>query len=960
MTQKKWNYLLLVSFISIITAILLLSHYYKSLKTKEYTLATYEKISQNITNKLKVLIDEKNNATLTIALSQSRNEKMQRAIANNSDIRHLLRELSLELRKETDFKNVWFQVIDKHGLSMARSWREDGREDLAAVRADVRSMLIQPRIKTTISVGYFDLTFKAMVPIYTEAGEFLGIFETITHFNSIAEKLAQEGFSAVVLLNKKYTKQMTDPFTKLLINGCYVANKNAPKELLSYIEKRTLNYFLDKSRVYKVDTKSDSLVINYMLFSFDEQPMANILLFKSLSEVDNLKVENMILYSDLLALLVLFITIVAFLFLYYRDRTLNEMSEEKQKYLLLFLLSTAIGSWIYFELVLFEYNQSKIEYINEKQSDIIKNYKIIGDKFRSIATATYELSINKPEILELMKEAYRDSKESARKRLYALLKEEYEYLKSEQMRQLHFHLNNNESFLRFHRPEKYGDDLSSVRQTVSWVNSNNQNIDGFEEGRIFNGFRYLFALSYYDKKKKKSYHIGSVEASFNAYALIKEFIKEQGVRASFLVDKSVVESKVFEEERGNYNRSTFKDFAFETEISAHLKHGAKLIDMSRISLPNREMADKKIFSGEVFSFISEDKSSLYTFIPIKNPISKKVVAAIVLEMQTDEIHRLFSNFIFQLFVGFLAILLLFLFIYREFVTKSKLKILSLKTKKILDTQDSIVIITDTHKISDVNERFYQFFGLDAHDKYLKENHCICSVFIKHENYFYLESQSEHWIESLKKRKKKDRIVLMRDATGVEHGFSVAINKFAQDSYITTFTDITYTIAEQLKLKKRLMEDTLTGAYNREFFNTMVHSLRRSCEEHSAMLGVIMLDIDYFKKINDTYGHNRGDAVLVELSRCVQSSLRQNDFFVRWGGEEFITLVCINSAQEVEMIAENLRIKIQENYFEEIEHLTCSFGTTIMDETKSLIENVQKADEALYRAKKEGRNRVERG
>ena len=97
-------------------------------------------------------------------------------------------------------------------------------------------MLKEPKITSTISVGKFDMTFKTLVPIYDLDKTYLGIFEIITHFNSISRKLAEEKFGAVILADKKYKKQLTKAFTNTFIQDYYVANLDADKSLLKLME----------------------------------------------------------------------------------------------------------------------------------------------------------------------------------------------------------------------------------------------------------------------------------------------------------------------------------------------------------------------------------------------------------------------------------------------------------------------------------------------------------------------------------------------------------------------------------------------------------------------------------------------------------------------------------------------------------------------------------------------------
>jgi diguanylate cyclase (GGDEF)-like protein len=121
---------------------------------------------------------------------------------------------------------------------------------------------------------------------------------------------------------------------------------------------------------------------------------------------------------------------------------------------------------------------------------------------------------------------------------------------------------------------------------------------------------------------------------------------------------------------------------------------------------------------------------------------------------------------------------------------------------------------------------------------------------------------------------------------------------------------------------------------------------------------VLYDVDNFKAVNDTHGHQIGDKVLVQLSRFVPSLLRNADVLARWGGEEFVILTPGSNGQMAYQAAEKLRNAIEQVKFDQIETLTCSFGVAqyVYGDTAETL--ISRADDALYRAKLKGRNRVE--
>ena len=127
-----------------------------------------------------------------------------------------------------------------------------------------------------------------------------------------------------------------------------------------------------------------------------------------------------------------------------------------------------------------------------------------------------------------------------------------------------------------------------------------------------------------------------------------------------------------------------------------------------------------------------------------------------------------------------------------------------------------------------------------------------------------------------------------------------------------------------------------------------------------LLSMYICDIDFFKKVNDTYGHNAGDAVLKHVADLFKCSTRACDGIYRWGGEEFIAIMPNTELEEAAMAAERMRSNVEASVckFEDLEiKVTMSFGVSQLSPVKSIEENIKVADEKLYEAKSTGRNRV---
>ncbi len=158
--------------------------------------------------------------------------------------------------------------------------------------------------------------------------------------------------------------------------------------------------------------------------------------------------------------------------------------------------------------------------------------------------------------------------------------------------------------------------------------------------------------------------------------------------------------------------------------------------------------------------------------------------------------------------------------------------------------------------------------------------------------------------------------------------------------------------------QRLAEtDTLTGIANRRKFDETLRVEMNRTQRYALPMSLMMLDIDHFKLVNDRYGHPVGDAVIVEFSRLISANIRAQDFFSRWGGEEFAILVTNNDCDDAKLLAEKLRRLVAEHVFPDVGQLTASLGLATCEPNETIESLVARADRALYQAKAGGRNRV---
>ncbi len=314
MKINMYRFTTITTFMIISVLAILMTINYISKKENELLAKKYVTIANNMQDKVKSIINKKKNATLALSITLSYNNSILDILNRKTEHIHL-NELSLLLRKETAFKNVWFQVLDEKGISLYRSWSKKRNDELYKVRPDIIDMIKEPKVKSTISVGKYDMTFKAMVPIY-ENKKFIGIVESITHFNSISRGIRiSDEIEPIIIVEKKFTKQLEkNAFTKIFVQNHYVANLSVSKEILNYLEKKELDNFLN---IKNYIVKDGYLIINTPII-YKDKKLASFLSFKNIENIDVEYIkeykQNTFLY---LALFLILLGLILFIISYY-------------------------------------------------------------------------------------------------------------------------------------------------------------------------------------------------------------------------------------------------------------------------------------------------------------------------------------------------------------------------------------------------------------------------------------------------------------------------------------------------------------------------------------------------------------------------------------------------------------------------------------------------------------------
>ena len=169
------------------------------------------------------------------------------------------------------------------------------------------------------------------------------------------------------------------------------------------------------------------------------------------------------------------------------------------------------------------------------------------------------------------------------------------------------------------------------------------------------------------------------------------------------------------------------------------------------------------------------------------------------------------------------------------------------------------------------------------------------------------------------------------------------------------------IADDEKLKEKIKrlseEDYLTALYNRRKIHEIIENEIIRSNRYNSDFAVILMDIDNFKAINDTLGHNTGDKVLVRFAKILRKTIRESDIASRWGGEEFLIICPETTMAGALSLAEKLRSNVEKNGFKNVANVTASFGVAGIERGDSVKSLIHRADKVLYSAKNAGKNRV---
>lgn len=558
-----------------------------------------------------------------------------------------------------------------------------------------------------------------------------------------------------------------------------------------------------------------------------------------------------------------------------------------------------------------------------------KNYQQrIGNKFEHLSTSiNYIIKAEEERIIQLYRsrlvkniktpgviEAF---KNKDREKLYELINPRYLELKKENKNfvNMHFHNKDNTSFLRMHQKEKYGDDLSSFRKIVVDTNAQKKVFFGFEDGKY--GYFYRIIIPVFDKET----HLGSVEFGLTLNYFIENLRRLIDNTKFGLVFKEKNERLILDE------NDFFKSVLEKVEKNKHFQ----LIEMNNKAYLYSDNITIKDYKG--------------------SDVIKILIAQDVTEYKNQQLH----DFLFLLFLGGLTYAISFLIIdsgFKQYIKSIEKQ--SRKLKKYNDIIDKYVIVSSTDlkgNITYASDAFCRISGYSK-DEILGKPHNI----IRHEDMPKSVFQSmwttlkEQMIwEGEIKNKKKDGSYYWVEA--------IVSPMYDDEGRVKGYTAVRNDITNKKLIEEISQKDKLTGVFNRVKLDDVLENEHKRAKRYKSVFSIILLDIDKFKSVNDTYGHQTGDSVLVQTALILSKNIRDTDILGRWGGEEFLIICPNTTASQCKILAEHLRKKIEAFDFDVVSSVTSSFGVAQYEEKETINDLIKRCDNALYEAKNNGRNQV---
>jgi len=494
----------------------------------------------------------------------------------------------------------------------------------------------------------------------------------------------------------------------------------------------------------------------------------------------------------------------------------------KTKYI---FLSSIVAS-ILFMAVYFitDYNAStKIDAILQQHKNSLEtHYNIFIYNQEKVATQIYQQTIQDEQVIDLLDQAYKNQKNPKklsilRAKLKKHLEKPYAIYKLNNLLQYHFIFPNNVSFLRMHKPEKFGDNLTGIREDFEIVNKIQKSVHGFTQGRTAHAFRNSYP-SYNDNHQ----HIGAFEISYPT-ELLQNYLNEiSSIHSHFLIHKNVFDTKTWKRDDLilNYQQSKENDDFMVTTPKNHnpadCLDNNPLYDKLLKQKVKESMKRSKIFS---YYLIDNGTAKVLTFLPVKQAVTKDVIAWIVAYENDSIIYAIIENLYITRLISVIIILLILIILYYIVIQKIEIISREKKFKIIFDASlDGILLIDPkTDKFIEFNTNAYKMLGYSKNEY---RSFTIKDIEYANNVDLYKSSRLKDGFNSFKTQHKTKN--------GAIKDINVTLQMISLDSQNiiqVTFHDITKQKSLEKSLEKAKQKAEEATQAKSEFLANMSHEIR---------------------------------------------------------------------------------------------------------------------------------------
>lgn len=634
------------------------------------------------------------------------------------------------------------------------------------------------------------------------------------------------------------------------------------------------------------------------------------------------------------------------------------MSTRRLSVLLILLLVTVWLSGVWYFKHRMDVEQKN--YADAQITDLSIAWSAVQHLQQKGKDAYFLAYVMQPQVIELIRAAQDpDKRQLARLELYRKMYPLYDQMIDQGVYQFQFVFPDNTSLLRVHNPHQFGDDLSELRHSFRLANETHQPVFGFELGRFLPGFRSVYPII------DGGVHLGAVEFSATFETLRQDIAHLDNTREYTLILHKSVQDALFEDIQQFYAPSRFNPDWLEEDPQRQMPHSPQVLSdyavkagqvLSQMPEVSEKLAQQHTFA---MPFSMDGFMHIATFVAVTD-LEQQTAAYLIALAPALLLDGLRQDFINNVSVATILIVLLAWAVFAILRNREELRIAA----TAFNVQEGITVTDPNGRILKVNHAFTRLTGFKPYEV-IGLTPAVLSSGRQDQNFY-----KNMW-NHLKKNGSWQGEIWNRRKSGELYAEWLTISAVYDEKgrvthYVGAFLDITQRKEDEEKIRKLAFYDPLTGLPNRRLLMDRLEHAFATSARVNRYGAVLFIDLDNFKTLNDTKGHDMGDQLLVEVAQRLKIKTRESDTVVRLGGDEFVVLFeglnadLQRASLEAEHLAEGIRDSLNAPYcFDDYTHHSSpSIGIALfIGHEVSMDDLLKNADNAMYQAKNAGRNTI---